>query len=155
MAWKHFAQIAFGSSLVLAQAMSHSAPGSIAPSKVAVEEILSYECARSIATIVSPSEQTGPLFSAGRLVFTSLEAQDQSILLLVNAGYGNFVINLDSKSVNRIRFEIPSEGGGPLKTFFLSYMHGGALRSRYFEFAEGHAPMGRDELDYSLVDARR
>jgi hypothetical protein len=155
MAWKHLLQITLGSALVLAQAFTHNPPSDKSSSGVAVEEILSYECARSIATIVTPSEQTGPLFADGRLIFTSLEAQDSSLMLLVNAGYGNFVINLERNGVNRIRFEIPSEANAAPRTFFLSYMHGGVLRSRYFEYAEEHAPAGRDELDYSLVNARR
>jgi len=157
MSWKTVTQIAIASGLVLAATLTHSAPSATkAANRVEAEEVLSYECAKSVATIVSPSEQTGPLFSEGRLVFTSVEAQDSSILLLVNAGYGNFAINLEGKgTVNRIRFEIPTEANKPPKTFFLSYLHGGTLRSRYFEYSEDHAPMGHDELDYSLVSARR
>jgi hypothetical protein len=160
MAWKYIFQIAFGSALVLAQTLKHSdsTPAPAVPptsARVGVDEILSYECARSLATIVSPSEQTGPLFADGKLIFTSLEAQDSSKILLVNAGYGNFVINLVGDGVNRIRFELPTSASGDVRTFFLSYMHGGALRSRYFEYSEARPPFGRDELDYSLVSARR
>jgi predicted regulator of Ras-like GTPase activity (Roadblock/LC7/MglB family) len=157
MSWKTLTQIAVASGLILAQTLTHSAPSSTkAVNRVEAEEVLSYECAKSVATIVSTSEQTGPLFSEGRLIFTSVEAQDQSILLLVNAGYGNFAINLESKdSVNRIRFEVPTEANKAPHTFFLSYLHGGTLRSRYFEYSEDQAPTGHDELDYSLVSARR
>ena len=158
MAWKHLLQIALGSAVLLAQSLTHSSPTYVIsphPRRVEVGELLSYDCARSIATLVNPSEQTGPLFADGKLVFTSLETQDSSKILLVNAGYGNFVINLEAIGVNRIRFVLPVAATGPTRTFFLSYMHGGLLKSRYFEFSEGRAPLGRDEMDYSFVSAHR
>jgi hypothetical protein len=139
---------------------SHSAsapesiPHKVAHSEVAVDEVLSYECARSITSLIPIDEQWGPVFSHGNLVFTSVEAQDFSKLLIVNAGAGNYVIKLEGLGVNRIRFEVPS-GRGQARVFFMSYMHGNRMRSRYFDFSEGKAPVGRDELDYALVPARR
>lgn len=155
MAWRQIAQLFFCAGVVLAQTLGRSASIQPASSHVGVEEILSYECARSITTIVDPIDQMGPLFSEGLLVFTSLEAQDASKILLVNAGYGNYAIILEGKGVNRIRFEVPTVDSGPGKVFYLSYFHGGTLRSRYFEFSEGRPPIGHDELDYSLVSPRR
>jgi hypothetical protein len=164
MAWKHYAWrqltgMLFGGVLVMAQGLAHphgSTPSAAPEVHVTVEEILSYDCARSIASIVKSSEPLGPLFSQGQLVFTSIEAADASNILLVNAGYGNFSVALEGAGINRIRFEVPTgDNSGDPQLFFLSYMHGGVLRSRYFEYSEGHAPAGHDDLDYLLVHPQR
>src|SRR4051812_2968008 len=86
-------------------------------------EVASYECARSLITLVRQTEQPGPMFSAGSLVFTSTQAQDGQNVLLVNAGQGNYMIRLEGTAVNRMRFELPSSETGPMKTYYLSYMH--------------------------------
>jgi hypothetical protein len=119
-----------------------------------VDEVLSYQCAQSIISLVAPAEQIGPLFAQGQLTFLSLEASDASPLLIVNAGNGNFLIPLTTKGVNRIRFALPTSDGQQ-KTFFLSYLHGGALRSRYFEYSEELPPEGHDELDYVWMTPHR
>lgn len=156
MAWHRLLQLIVGSSMMLAKtASAPPLPKTAARAKVMIDEILSYQCARSVATIVSASEQIGPLFAAGRLVFTSLEARDSSKLLLVNAGYGNFAIALSGDGVNRIRFTIPTSEKSGGQEFFLSYLHGGALRSRYFEFSEAEPPVGREDLDFISVEAQR
>lgn len=155
---KKIMQVAFGSVLLMALTQKRSQATSMPiekPAKVTVEEILSYDCAKNIAGVLTPSDQVGPLFTAGSLVFASLEAQDSSKLLMVNAGSGNFVILLENAGVNRIRFEIPVAGKARASMFFLTYMHGGAMRSRYFDFAEGRPPIGKDELEYSYVVAKR
>lgn len=120
-----------------------------------VDELLSYQCGQSVSSLVSPSEQQGPLFHQGHLLFTSIEAKDSSKILLVNAGNGNFVLTLEGTGVNRIRFELPTGELSGRKIFYLSYLHGGILRSRYFDFAEGAAPTGHDESDYAWVNVQR
>lgn len=148
--------------MILAQTKSPShapaaevIPGEPHEPKVAVEEILSYDCARNVAGVVNSSHQIGPVFAIGSLVFTSLEAKDASHLLLVNGGGGIYAINLENLGVNRIHFQIPTSGRSVPQSFYLTYMHGASFRSRYFEFSEGRAPLGKDDLDYSLVPARR
>lgn len=157
MTGNHWISLTAIGALILTGVMVQSSFGSASARKASVSdgEILSYKCALSLATLISAKDEPGPLFAVGHLIFTSLETQAQSKILLVNAGHGNFAINLDAEGVNRVRFEIPASGSGPTKTFFLSYMHGGALRSRYFEFSEERPPFGHDELDYSLVTAHR
>lgn len=143
-------------SVLLVQSSSGASSAPSAPvTPVNSGEAASYDCARSLIGLVGSGEQPGPMFSSGALVFTSLETQDHQNILLVNAGHGNYLLRLEGSGVNRMRFEIPASENGPLKTFYLSYMHGGALRSRYFDYAENHAPPGHDELEYSLVHARR
>jgi hypothetical protein len=154
MAWNKFLHILLGSTLMLAESIKAPAPAT-SPLKVGIEEILSYECARSVTSLVRASDQMGPLFSDGRLVFTSLEANDTTVMLLVNAGYGNFVITLESTGVNRLRFQVPTGQKSGSGTFYLSYLHGGAMRSRYFEYSEGHPPAGREDVEYALVVPRR
>lgn len=151
-------QIALGSVFLLGLTQKKSQATSmpvVKPAKVTVEEVLSYDCAKNIAGVLSPADQVGPIFTSGTLVFASLEAQDSSKLLMVNAGQGNFVIRLESDGVNRIRFEIPVAGKNKGRMFFLTYLHGGAMRSRYFDYAEGRPPVGKDELEYAYVVAKR
>jgi hypothetical protein len=144
-----------GAAIILVKTAKAPAGAAAAKVEVVVDEILSYECARSIASITHVDEQTGPVFAQGNLVFTSMEASDASTLLIVNAGNGNFMVNLEGSGVNRIRFELPTAKRGQSNSFFLSYMHGGTLRSRYFDYSEDKPPQGRDELDYSLMPVRR
>jgi hypothetical protein len=122
---------------------------------VDLEEILSYECARSVATMVERGQQLGPVFSDGGLVFTSTETQKGGRVLILNAGAGTYAVNLSSAGVNRIRFEIPTQDSNTPKAFYLSYMHDGVFRSRYFDFGEVKPPAGRDELDYAYTNAQR
>src|SRR4051812_1702968 len=129
MTFNRVVQVVLGGCLALSQTIkTYKSPNIVTPSNVvAIDEILSYECARSITSLIGSDEQIGPVFSRGQLVFTSVEAQDSSKLLIVNAGSGNFVVPLESSGVNRIRFEVPTAQRGQLKVFFLSYMHGGTL----------------------------
>lgn len=117
--------------------------------------MLSYACARSLASILDHETQMGPLFVEGKLIFTSLDAQDNSKILLVNAGAGNFVVPLVGQGVNRIRFDLPVAGERMPRRFFLSYMHGERMRSRYFEFSEEHPPIGKEATDFQNVKVSR
>lgn len=154
MAWNKFFSLLLGCSLVLAETVR--TPNHPANLKVGADELLAYECAKSVASLVSPAEEIGPIFTDGRLVFTSIEANDASRLLLVNAGYGGFVINLESTGVNRLRFRIPTGANGASTTFFLSYLHGGAsMHSRFFEYSENRPPVGQEEVEYALVEPKR
>jgi hypothetical protein len=151
MNWNKVLQLLLSGSLVAPAPKTQTA----ANQPVQLEEILSYQCARSVTTMVTSDQQVGPLFSSGSLVFTSLVAEDSSKLLLVNAGGGNFAIPLVGDGVNRIRFAIPTADVGPDRLFFMSYSHGGALRSRYFDYSELVAPVGHDDLDFAEVEPQR
>ena len=114
-------------------------------------EARSYECAKNLATLISSTDQRGPLFAVGNLIFTSLEAEDHSQLLPVNSGSGAFVLRLKSSGLNRIRFQIPGLGCRPGHTYYLSYMHGDRAPSRFFEAGEDRAPLGHEVMDYQLT----
>lgn len=115
-----------------------------------------YQCGRQIAGVLAPTDQRGPLFAAGSLVFTSIEARDTSKLLVVNAGAGSWVVRLTGQGVNRVRFTIPATEVGAPRTFYLSYWHGSGttLGSRFFEYSEGIPPLGHDELSYLNLTAQ-
>lgn len=118
-----------------------------------LDELLTYECAKSVADVVGNGPQIGPVFSREDLVFTSISGARGEKLLMVDAGSGIFAINLNAVGVNRIRFTIPV--GGEKRNFFLGYIHGDRYRSRMTEFSSGRAPMGRDDIDYQSVSIRR
>lgn len=120
-----------------------------------LNELLTYDCARSVASVVDPSLQTGPVFSQGQLVFTSVATADTSPILIVSAGAGTYVLPLAHKGVNRIRFEMATLESSHNQMFYLSYLHDTALRSRVFEFSMGRPPLGKDELDFSLARPQR
>jgi hypothetical protein len=144
MAWDKLIQLISGISLVVAQPLPD-------PAHFTVDDVFSYDCARSVATMVKTEEPVGPLFSEGPLLFTSLTANDGSLILLVNTGLGTYSLPLERKGVNRIRFEmITRDSRTPVK-FYLSYMHGEAMPSHYFEYSSGVAPYGKDDLDYTFL----
>lgn len=122
---------------------------------VGVDEILTYECARGVATLVEASEQSGPVFSQGELVFASIAARDSSAILIVSAGAGVFSIPLEHTGVNKMRFELPSGRSAKPQVFFLNYLHDPGVRSRVFEFSMMRPPVGKTELDYRLVQPQR
>lgn len=150
MAWEKLVQFILGGNFLIAQSLM---PDSAMP--VSAAEMRSYSCAHSVVSMVRGMNQPGPIFAEGKLVFTSISATDGSKILVVNAGQGTYAIPLEGSGVNRIRFEMPGLVGGQKQLFFLSYMHGEALRSRYFEFSSGLPPYGKDVLDYVSVTARR
>jgi hypothetical protein len=152
MVWNKILHLVLASSLMFAQS---TPPLPERSTQISVDELLSYECAKSVTSLVGAKEQTGPLFSEGQLVFTSVEADDHSMLLLLNAGHGNYVVPLEGAGVNRLRFEMKTSTSTRPTQFYLSYMHGGLMRSRYFEYAEEHPPTGHDEFDYSRVSPQR
>jgi len=145
MAWDKLIQLI--SSVTLA--VAHPIPEA---SRFTVDDVFSYDCAHSVVTMVKTTEPMGPLFSEGELLFTSLVASDGSLLLLVNAGLGTYSIPLEKSGVNRIRFELSTRSSRTPKKFYLSFMHGQTLRSRYFEFSSGIAPYGKDDLDYTSLN---
>ncbi len=122
-----------------------------------LDELLSYECAKSVSTMVTGPDQTGPIFSDGILTLTSIEAADGSHLLIVNAGAGTYALPLEREGVNRLRFYVPTHLPGGPKAFFISYMHGSGInmRSRVFELSMHRPPPGKDELDYTSVSVSR
>ncbi len=125
------------------------------PAKATAAETQSYNCGRHVAALVGGESQPGPLFSDGHLIFTSLEAQDMSHILIVNAGSGNFVLPLNGSGLNKIRFVLPGTDGQPSHTYFLSFVPGGVAQSRYFEYSEERPPLGHDQSDYGLTAAKR
>ena len=119
--------------------------------QVSSGETRTYSCGKNLAALISSTDQRGPLFAVGNLIFTSLKAEDHSQLLLVNSGSGAFVLRLKSSGLNRIRFQIPGLGGRPGHTYYLSYMHGDRAPSRFFEAGEDRAPLGHEVMDYQLT----
>ncbi len=151
MAWNKLMQFIFGSTLMMAQTLPTKPVYSLATP----EEMLSYECARSVTGMLYPLDQTGPLFNDHGLVFTSIDTSASHPILIMSAGTGLFSVPLDGAGVNRIRFSIPTQISGEMKTYFLSYLHGNQSRSRIFDFSNDRPPMGREELDYTEVQVKR
>lgn len=123
--------------------------------QASMQELLSYECGKSIATMVVPEEQVGPVFANEDLVFTGIEASDNSRLLIVTSGEGTYAVPLAKSGVNRISFSIPTRGPNKQTDFYLGFLHDSVTRSRFFDFAEGRPPAGKTEADYTKVVARR
>ncbi|MBX3020210.1 MAG: hypothetical protein KF799_00915 [Bdellovibrionales bacterium] len=119
------------------------------------DELLSYICARNVSTIVERGQQVGPVFSEGPLVFTSTEVQGGGKFLILSAGSGTYTLALPNAGVNRLRFQLPTQSSPKPKIFYLSYVHDGVFRSRYFDFSADKPPIGRDELDYDLASVRK
>lgn len=136
-------------------AYGNNYPNQESGSAVNLDELLTYECARHMATFVDSIKRVGPVFSEGLLVFTSIEAQNRSRVLIVNAGSGIYAVPLSHIGINRIRFDLPTLDSTGTKSFFLSYLHDGSGHSRYFEFSMLRPPQGRDELDYSFMQPQR
>ncbi len=162
MLWKQIAHLFLSVGLLATKPLSTMKSSSSVEVKrqqtltnVSVEELLTYQCAIGVGNLVDESRQLGPLFAAGDLVFTSVEAKDQSKLLIVNAGTGIYALNLEKPGLNRIRFKLPDKKGLASTLFFLSYLHGESLSSRYFEFAHQRPSAGRDEFDYQEVTPQR
>ncbi|MGE0526770.1 MAG: hypothetical protein AB7G93_15160 [Bdellovibrionales bacterium] len=150
MFWNKLLQLIFGGSLMAAHTSVLRAP--LAPA--AVDEIHTHECARQVASLTDPNQQAGPVFTEGGLVFLSVEAEDDSQILVLSAGAGVYAARLQRQGVNKIRFEVPVRDNG-IKTFFLTYMPGSKSRARYFDFSVNRPPMGRDELDFQWVPTQR
>jgi hypothetical protein len=150
MLWNKLIQLFLGSSLVVSPSLP--APSQ---SQASMEELLSYECAKSVATMLYPAEQPGPVYSADGLVFTSIEASDYSQMLIVTAGKGTFAIPLNQPGLNRVRFKIFSPSSKQPTEFFLSFLHDSVTRSRVFDFAARRPPVGKVALDYTAVSPQR
>ncbi len=122
-----------------------------------LDEILTYECAKSVAGIVNGgiNPQIGPVFYQDGLVFTSLSNSRGEKMLVVDAGMGIFTIPLNAVGVNRMRFTLPINSHGETQTYFLGYIHGERYRSRALELTIEKAPIGRDDLDYQRAHITR
>lgn len=146
MLWNQIVQLFFGSTLIVAQSLPDPLH-----TQTSMEELLSYECAKSVATMLYPPEQPGPVYSADGLVFTSIEATDHSQLLIVSAGRGTFAIRLNQGGLNRIRFKIPIHNSSEPTEFYLGFLHDPVTRSRVFDFAAQRPPLGKKDSDYKSV----
>ena len=121
-----------------------------------LDELLSYECARSVSTMVRLGAQVGPVFSDGLITLASTEANDGSIILILNAGAGTFVLPLEHEGVNRLRFYLPTHLAGPARPFYISYMHSQRdYPARLFELSMDRAPNGKDDLDFTAISVSR
>jgi hypothetical protein len=141
-------------SLFMTMTTSQPPPEPVA--QPSLDELLSYECARSISTMVRPSAQVGPVFSDGLITLTSIEARDLSIILILNAGAGTYAVTLEHEGVNRLRFYLPTHLAGGARPFFISYMpadHG--YPARVLELSMDRPPNGKDDLDYTAVAISR
>lgn len=116
---------------------------------------LAYQCAKQVAGLLRQGEQVGPLFFNHDLIFTSIVAADSSQILLVHARSGLFSVRLMSQGLNRLRFVLPSDLREKPTPYYLSYIPGDSIRSRYLEFSMIQPPPGRDEIDYDPVYLRR
>lgn len=114
-----------------------------------------YDCAKSVASLLEPEDQLGPMFVREDLVFTSLEANDGSRFLIVDAGTGPFTLPLVKLGLNRIRFELPSRVESKRKIYFLTYLHDNVSFGRVLDFASEHLPMGKRVGDYKWVTPTR
>lgn len=122
---------------------------------VALDEILTFECAKHVVELIPEKRQTGPVFHRDGLVFTSINSASGEKILIVNAGSGTFSIPLHGIGVNRVRFSIPATLQAHMTSYYLAYLHGGSQSSRYYEFSSGKAPAGKDDIDYTTVHPRR
>lgn len=150
MFWNKLLSLFFSGTVV----MAHTVPLVLQP-KPQMEELLSYDCAHSVASLYTGDQPTGPLFTREGLVFTSLVSTDQKRLLVLSTGSGTYKVTLPSIGINRIRFLLPGLGSSIAQPYFLSYMHDEVFRSRVFEFGYQRPPSGHDELEYHLVEAQR
>lgn len=149
MFWNKLMNLLLGGSLVIAQAVPVNTER-----PVPIEEILSYDCARSVASLSDVDNQVGPLFSRDDLVFTSIATTTAEPLLLVSAGAGTFSVPLLGSGVNRLHIEIPS-ATSRAQDYYISYLHGTTYRSRVFEFSMNRPPEGHDEFEYRDVAPTR
>lgn len=121
-----------------------------------LDELLSYECARSVSTMVRLSSQVGPVFSDGLITLASTEARDGSNVLILNAGAGNYAVTLEHEGVNRMRFQLPTHLNGETHPFYISYIPAShRYPPRVLELSMDRPPAGKDELDYSPVSITR
>jgi hypothetical protein len=121
-----------------------------------LDELLSYECARSISTMVRASAQTGPVFSDGLITLTAVEARDSSLILILNAGAGTYAVPLEHEGVNRLRFYLPTHLAGGARPFYVSYMPAErGYPARVLELSMNRPPNGKDDLDYTAVAVSR
>ncbi len=146
--WTKLLSLLFGGSLATTTPAPSYAPAS-------VDELLTYECAKSVADVVGNGPQIGPVFHQGGLVFTSISNAKGEKMLIVDAGVGIFSIALQMTGVSRIRFSIPISKNGQSRNFYLGYIHGDRYRSRMIEFSADRAPDGRDDIDYHPAPIRR
>lgn len=122
---------------------------------VALDEILSYECAKHVTDLIPEKRQKGPVFHRDGLVFTSIFAAGGEKILIVNAGSGTFSVPLHGMGVNRLRFRLPANVQGDMTTYYLGYLHGAGTNARFYEFSSGRAPAGKDDLDFTVVTPKR
>jgi|GEM_PF-3653195 len=152
MLWHTILQVIFGLGVTVTSKPALPDP---MQTQASMEELLSYECAKSVSTMLLPEDQIGPVFSVNELVFTSIEANDNSRLLIVSAGVGTYSIPLERAGVNRLRFSIPVHGSAQPKNFYLGFLHDSVTRSRFFDFSVNRPPMGKEETDYAFVVPHR
>lgn len=145
MFWHKLMNLFLGGSLVLAQSVpvNRERP-------VPIDEILSYDCALSIASLSDTDDQLGPLFSRDDLVFTSIATTTAAPILILSAGAGTFSVPLLGSGVNRLHLEIPS-ATSRAQSYYISYLHGTSYRSRVFEFSVRRPPVGHDGTEYREV----
>lgn len=149
MMWTKIMSLFLGSTFLVAQ----SVPQSI--KTPTIDELQSYDCARSVAKMYEGEVSLGPLFLRDNLAFTSVGTAGRENLLIVNAGRGTFSILLPSSGVNKIRFDLPNMGRSGEHSYYLSFMHGGRGESRVFEFGFERPPLGHDDLEYHPVQVQR
>lgn len=126
------------------------------PTPASVDEMLTYECARSVVNYLSSQEvDIGPIFHRDGLVFTSIDLANGTSSLIVSAGSGTFAVPITSGEINRVRFSLPKGSKSEAHTYFMAYVYGLGLTSKTLEFSSGRPPEGRDVLDYSPVAATR
>lgn len=117
-----------------------------------LDELLSYECARGVSTMVHLEAQVGPIFSDGLITLASTEARDGSNVLILNAGAGNYAVALHHDGVNRIRFHLPTHRKGETHPYYVAFIPGVRTFSpRLMELSMDRPPRGKDELDYAPV----
>ncbi|HMN69229.1 MAG TPA: hypothetical protein PKC28_11870 [Bdellovibrionales bacterium] len=150
MLWQKLLQVFLGGALT--GGSFAVVPPSFTPNRLpTVDEILSYECGQTVASILELYDQVGPTFFGRGLVFASIENTQGSPLLMVSGGAGLYSVPLSAVGVNRLRFLLPTNRALVPRAFYLSYMHGGPSRSRVFELSDGRAPHGKDDLDFIEV----
>lgn len=149
MLWTNIFNLFFGAAVVIAPLPDPMR------TQASMQELLTYECGKSVAEMLAPEEQAGPVFAVEDLVFTGVEASDNSRMLIVTAGDGAFAIPLVRAGVNRIRFSLPTRGADKRKEFYLGFLYDSVTRSRFFDFAADRPPMGKEETDYAEVQPQR
>lgn len=115
---------------------------------------LSYNCGRSVASILGRKDQIGPLLLVGDFLVTSVMASDRTALLIIANDKDFFASPIDEYSINRLEFHIPDEHGHSTK-YFLSYSHGAKSLPEIHQFSVDLPPEGHENEYYRRVALRR